>query len=144
SVVIDPHTFLWSDDRWSGIPIQRFIIYELHVGTFTREGTFQAIIPLLDYLQQEVGITAIELMPVAQFPGARNWGYDGVFPFAVQSSYGGPDGLGRLVDAAHAAGLAVCLDCVFNHLGPEGNVLPRFGPVLTERYRTPWGAAINM
>jgi len=143
SVVIDPHTFLWSDDRWSGIPIQRFIIYELHVGTFTREGTFQAIIPLLDYLQQEVGITAIELMPVAQFPGARNWGYDGVFPFAVQSSYGGPDGLRAFVNACHERGIAVVLDVVYNHLGPEGNYLGDFGPYFTDRYRTPWGCAIN-
>ena len=93
SVVMVPDAFRWSDQSWSGIPLQRFIIYELHVGRFTREGTFQGIIPLLDYLQNDVGVTAIELMPVAQFPGARNWGYDGVSPFAVQSSYGGPDGL---------------------------------------------------
>ena len=143
SAVIDPHTFLWSDDRWSGIPIQGFIIYELHVGTFTREGTFHAIIPLLDYLQHEVGITAIELMPVAQFPGARNWGYDGASPFAVQSSYGGPDGLRALVNACHERGIAVVLDVVYNHLGPEGNYLGDFGPYFTDRYRTPWGCAIN-
>ena len=133
----------WTDAGWRGVPLSELVLYELHVGTFTPAGTFDAIVPRLDELR-DLGVTAVELMPVAQFPGARNWGYDGVFPYAVQSSYGGPEGLGRLVDAAHAAGLAVCLDCVFNHLGPEGNVLPRFGPVFTERYRTPWGEAINM
>ena len=133
----------WTDAGWRGVPLAELVLYELHVGTFTPQGTFDAILPRLAELR-ELGVTAIELMPVAQFPGARNWGYDGVFPYAVQDSYGGPEGLSRLVDAAHAAGLAVCLDCVFNHLGPEGNVLPRFGPVFTERYRTPWGAAINM
>lgn len=143
SAVIDPHTFQWSDDRWSGTPIERFIIYELHVGTFTREGTFQAVIPWLEYLQNDLGITAIELMPVAQFPGARNWGYDGVSPFAVQSSYGGPDGLRTLVNACHKRGIAVILDVVYNHLGPEGNYLGDFGPYFTDRYRTPWGCAIN-
>ena len=110
SSVIDPDAFVWSDHSWSGIPLERFIIYELHVGTFTREGTFQAIIPLLDYLQNDVGVTAIELMPVAQFPGARNWGYDGVFPFAAQDSYGGPQGLKSLINACHQRGLAVILD----------------------------------
>jgi len=133
----------WTDAGWRGVPLSELVLYELHVGTFTPGGTFDAIVPRLAELR-DLGVTAIELMPVAQFPGARNWGYDGVFPYAVQNSYGGPEGLSRLVDAAHAAGLAVCLDCVFNHLGPEGNVLPRFGPVFTERYRTPWGAAINM
>jgi maltooligosyltrehalose trehalohydrolase len=133
----------WTDAGWRGVPLSELVLYELHVGTFTPEGTFDAIVPRLPELR-DLGVTAIELMPVAQFPGARNWGYDGVFPYAVQNSYGGPEGLSRLVDAAHAEGLAVCLDCVFNHLGPEGNVLPRFGPVFTERYRTPWGAAINM
>lgn len=143
SEVIDSHTFQWSDDRWSGTPIERFIIYELHVGTFTREGTFHAIIPLLDYLQNDLGITAIELMPVAQFPGTRNWGYDGAFPFAVQSSYGGPEGLRAFVNACHERGIAVVLDVVYNHLGPEGNYLGDFGPYFTDRYRTPWGCAIN-
>src|SRR6266478_3110772 len=143
SAVIDPDAFLWSDHSWSGIPLEGFIIYELHVGTFTREGTFQAIIPLLDYLQNDVGVTAIELMPVAQFPGARNWGYDGVYPFAVQASYGGPLALQRFVNAAHAHGLAVALDVVYNHLGPEGNYLGQFGPYFSNRYRTPWGRAIN-
>ena len=143
SAVTVPHTFQWSDDRWSGAPIERFIIYELHVGTFTREGTFQAIIPLLEYLQNDVGVTAIELMPIAQFPGTRNWGYDGASPYAVQSSYGGPDGLRALVNACHERGIAVILDVVYNHLGPEGNYLSDFGPYFTDRYRTPWGCAIN-
>ena len=133
----------WTDAGWRGVPLSELVLYELHVGTFTPEGTFDAIVPRLAELR-DMGVTAIELMPVSQFPGPRNWGYDGVFPCAVQDSYGGPAGLSRLVDAAHAAGLAVCLDCVFNHLGPEGNVLPRFGPVFTDRYRTPWGQAINM
>jgi 1,4-alpha-glucan branching enzyme len=112
------------------------------VGTFTPEGTFDAIIPYLDELR-ELGITAVELMPVAQFPGNRNWGYDGVYPFAVQNSYGGPEGLKRLVDACHQRGLAVVLDVVYNHLGPEGNYLADFGPYFTQRYQTPWGGAIN-
>ncbi len=143
SMVVDPKIFRWSDRSWTGMPLDDLIIYELHVGTFTEEGTFEAIIPHLPYLKDAVGITAIELMPVAQFPGRRNWGYDGVYPYAVQWSYGGPDGLKRLVDACHAAGLAVILDVVYNHLGPEGNYLGAFGPYFTERYRTPWGAAVN-
>ncbi len=143
SVVIDPESFGWTDAAWRGMPLNDMIIYELHVGTFTQEGTFEAIIPHLSYLKDTVGITAIELMPVAQFPGGRNWGYDGVYPFAPQSTYGGPDGLKRLVDACHAMGLAVILDVVYNHLGPEGNYLGEFGPYFTDRYRTPWGAAIN-
>jgi maltooligosyltrehalose trehalohydrolase len=142
SEVVDPD-HAWTDAAWPGLPLADVVLYELHVGTFTPEGTFDAAVPRLAELAQ-LGVTMIELMPVAQFPGERNWGYDGVFPYAAQHSYGGPDGLRRLVNAAHAAGLAVCLDCVFNHLGPEGNVLPRFGPVFTERYRTPWGPAINM
>jgi len=142
SAVVD-HAFAWTDAEWRGVPLHRLVFYELHVGTFTPEGTFDAIVPRLRELA-ELGVTAVELMPVAQFPGARNWGYDGVFPSAVQQSYGGPAGLRRLVDAAHAAGLAVCLDVVLNHLGPEGNVLPRYGPYLTDRYRTPWGPAMNV
>ncbi|MDH4186644.1 MAG: alpha-amylase family glycosyl hydrolase, partial [Nitrospira sp.] len=143
SVVVDPDSFRWTDAAWQGMPLKDMIIYELHVGTFTREGTFEAIIPQLSYLKETVGITAIELLPVAQFPGSRNWGYDGVHPFAPQSTYGGPDGLKRLVDACHAAGLAVILDAVYNHFGPEGNYLGEFGPYFTDCYRTPWGAAIN-
>ena len=141
SQVIDP-TFAWSDSEWKGIVLEKSIFYELHVGTFTSEGTFEAIIPHLDYLC-ELGITSVELMPVAQFPGERNWGYDGTYPFAPQNSYGGPDGLKRLVDACHSRGLAVVLDVVYNHLGPEGNYLHSFGPYFTNRYHTPWGDAVN-
>jgi maltooligosyltrehalose trehalohydrolase len=143
SAVVDPHEFRWTDHDWRGLALQDYVIYELHVGTFTEAGTFDAIIPQLQYLKQEVGITAVELMPVAQFPGARNWGYDGVYPFAPQNSYGGPAGLKRLIDACHKQGLAVVLDVVYNHLGPEGNYLSDYGPYFTDRYRTPWGQAIN-
>src|ERR1051325_8747954 len=143
SEVIDPDAFQWSDDHWAGLPFQQLVIYELHVGTFTKEGTFQAIIPFLEYLRNDVGITAIELMPVAQFPGRRNWGYDGAYPFAVQASYGGSEGLKAFVNACHRQGIAVVLDVVYNHLGPEGNYLGDFGPYFTDRYRTPWGCAIN-
>jgi maltooligosyltrehalose trehalohydrolase len=135
-------SFPWEDDSWSGLPLEQYVIYELHAGTFTPEGTFDAIIAHLDRLK-ELGVTAIELMPVVQFPGDRNWGYDGVDLFAVQSSYGGPAGLKRLVNACHLHGLAVVLDVVYNHLGPEGNYLADFGPHFTDRYRTPWGQAIN-
>lgn len=142
SQVVDPHAFAWSDSCWFGPAQQELIFYELHVGTFTLEGTFDAMIPHLEGLR-ELGVTAVELMPVAQFPGSRNWGYDGVYPFAVQNSYGGPEGLMRLVDACHRCGLAVFLDVVYNHLGPEGNYLGDFGPYFTDRYRTPWGLALN-
>jgi maltooligosyltrehalose trehalohydrolase len=135
--------FPWEDHRWSGLPLEEYIIYELHVGTLTREGTFEAAIPHIDELKA-LGITAVELMPVAQFPGNRNWGYDGVYPFAVQDSYGGPEGLRRLVNACHRQGLAVILDAVYNHFGPEGNYLADFGPYFTERYQTPWGSALNL
>jgi len=141
SEVIDPQ-FSWGDDSWFGLPLRDYLIYELHVGTFTPEGTFEAIIPHLDNLK-ELGITAVELMPVAQFPGSRNWGYDGVYPFAVQDSYGGPEGLKRLVNACHRSGLAVILDVVYNHLGPEGNYLWNFGPYFTDRYKILWGSTIN-
>ncbi len=141
SGVVDS-SFNWKDTCWFGLPLQDYIIYEIHPGTFTQEATFQAIIPFLDGLKA-LGITAIEIMPVAQFPGGRNWGYDGVYPFAVQGSYGGPDGLRHLVNACHERGLAVVLDVIYNHLGPEGNYLAEFGPYFTERYRTPWGAAVN-
>jgi maltooligosyltrehalose trehalohydrolase len=141
SQVIDP-SFGWTDQDWRGIPLDQFVIYELHAGTFTPEGTFDAIIPRISGLR-ELGITAIEIMPVAQFPGNRNWGYDGVYPFAVQDSYGGPAALKRLVNGCHANGIAVVLDVVYNHLGPEGNYLADFGPYFTDYYRTPWGAAIN-
>ncbi|WP_088431843.1 malto-oligosyltrehalose trehalohydrolase [Halomicronema hongdechloris] len=142
SVVVDHGAFAWADREWTGVPLADYVIYELHVGTFTPEGCFDAIIPRLAELK-ELGITALELMPVAQFPGDRNWGYDGVYPFAVQHSYGGPEGLKRLVDACHQQGLAVVLDVVYNHFGPEGNYTADFGPYFTDTYRTPWGAAIN-
>jgi len=141
SQVVDTD-FLWHDSSWSGLPLEDYIIYELHVGTFTPAGTFEAIIPYLDELRG-LGVTALELMPVAQFPGDRNWGYDGVYPFAVQDSYGGPNGLRFLIDACHRKGLAVVLDVVYNHLGPEGNYIADFGPYFTDRYKTPWGAALN-
>ena len=143
SEIIDPHTFSWTDREWRGMPLEQYIIYELHTGTFTPEGTFDAMINRLPYLRDQVGITAIELLPVAQCPGTRNWGYDGVYLFAPQNNYGGPDGLKRLVDACHAAGLAVIMDVVYNHLGPEGNYLADLGPYFTDTYRTPWGSAIN-
>jgi maltooligosyltrehalose trehalohydrolase len=134
--------FDWHDAGWRGVPLSKYVIYELHVGTFSRAGTFAGVAAELERLKK-LGVTAIELMPVAQFPGERNWGYDGVYPFAVQSSYGGPKGLQRLVDECHRVGLAVVLDVVYNHLGPEGNYLSDFGPYFTERYQTPWGRALN-
>ena len=141
SAVVD-RRFDWTDSDWSGIGLHEYITYELHVGTFTSAGTFDAVIDHLDTLA-ELGVTAVELMPVAQFPGGRNWGYDGVQPFAPQNTYGGPNGLKRLVDACHNRELAVVLDVVYNHLGPEGNYLGQFGPYFTDRYRTPWGEAVN-
>lgn len=135
-------SFPWEDQGWFGLPLKDYVIYEMHVGTFTAAGTFEAIIPHLDELK-DLGVTAVELMPVAQFPGDRNWGYDGVFPFAVQTSYGGPEGLKRWVDACHRHGMAAILDVVYNHLGPEGNYLADFAPYFTERYKTPWGPAVN-
>jgi len=142
SRVCDPDAFKWSDDQWCGIALEDYVIYELHIGAFTPAGTFASAIEKLGYLR-DVGITAVEIMPVAQCPGARNWGYDGVYPYAVQSSYGGPDELKRLVDAAHRAGLAVIMDVVYNHLGPEGNYLPDFMPCFSHRYKSPWGEALN-
>jgi maltooligosyltrehalose trehalohydrolase len=142
SEVVDP-AFNWSDQRWGGLPIKDYVLYEIHVGTFTAEGTFDAAAARLDELEA-LGITAVELMPVGQFPGSRNWGYDQVYPFAVQASYGGPQGLKRFVDACHRRGLAAVLDVVYNHLGPEGNYLADFAPYFTDRYRTPWGPAINL
>ena len=142
SQVVD-HSFSWNDHYWFGLPLHKYLIYELHVGTYSLEGTFEAIIPHLAELS-ELGVTAIELMPVAQFPGERNWGYDGAYPFAVHNSYGGPAGLKRLVDACHQQHLAVILDVVYNHLGPEGNYLTDFGPYFTARYKTPWGLALNL
>jgi maltooligosyltrehalose trehalohydrolase len=134
--------FPWEDHWWTGLPLRDYLIYELHVGAYTPEGTFDAVIAHLDDLR-DLGVTALNCMPVAQFAGTRNWGYDGVCPFAPQNSYGGPGGLKRLVNACHRAGMAVILDVVYNHLGPEGNYLSDFGSYFTERYRTPWGAAMN-
>ena len=142
SQVIDLRAFRWNDAGWRGLPLNAYIIYELHVGTYTSEGTFDAIIPYLDEIAN-LGVTALELMPVAQFPGNRNWGYDGAYPFAVQNTYGGPEGLRRLVNACHQRKLGVVLDVVYNHLGPEGNYLGDYGPYFTDRYRSPWGEALN-
>jgi maltooligosyltrehalose trehalohydrolase len=139
--VIDPD-FEWTDDRWQGLDLADYVFYELHVGTFSPKGTLEAIVPFLGELKG-LGVNAIELMPLAQFPGTRNWGYDGVHLFAVQNSYGGPQALKRLVDACHGHQMAVVLDVVYNHLGPEGNYLGQFAPYFTERYRTPWGQAVN-
>jgi len=142
SQVVDHGAFPWEDDRWKVMPLVDMIMYEIHVGTFSPEGTFEGIISRLSDLKQ-LGISAIEIMPVSQFPGERNWGYDGVYHYAVQKSYGGPDGLKRLVNECHKKGIAVILDVVYNHLGPEGNYLREFGPYFTDRYCTPWGEAIN-
>ena len=142
SALVWPERFRWTDRAWEGLPLERLVFYELHVGTFGRLGTFAGVARQLDRLK-ELGITAVELLPIAQFPGRRNWGYDGVYPFAVQHSYGGISGLQRLTDACHAHGLALFVDVVYNHLGPEGNHLASFGPYFTDRYRTPWGAALN-
>jgi maltooligosyltrehalose trehalohydrolase len=142
SVVVDTAVFPWTDGGFRGHELADVVLYELHVGTFTRTGTFEAVIPHLPQLV-DLGVTALEIMPVAEFPGSRNWGYDGVHLFAAQSTYGGPRGLRRLVDACHAQGLSVVLDVVYNHLGPEGNYLADFGPYFTDRYKTPWGGAIN-
>lgn len=140
--IVDPSGFKWTDDQWRGLDFNDYIIYELHIGTFTPQGTLDAAIEKLPYLKQ-LGITAVELMPVNAFPGRHNWGYDGVGLYAVQNSYGGPEALRRFVDAAHRAGLAVIQDVVYNHLGNEGNYLRAFGPYFTDHHTTPWGEAIN-
>ncbi len=142
SALVDVGAFAWTDASFVPPPPDRRVTYEIHVGTFTPQGSFDAVIDRLPHLRQ-LGVTCLELMPVAQCPGGRNWGYDGVAPFAPSQAYGGPAGLARLVDACHAAGLAVVLDVVYNHLGPEGNYLRDFGPYFTDRYRTPWGEAVN-
>ncbi|MDX5347413.1 MAG: malto-oligosyltrehalose trehalohydrolase [Hymenobacteraceae bacterium] len=142
SAVVNHHEFNWTDSNWQVFPLEQMIIYELHIGTFTDEGTFEAAIEKIPYLK-ELGVNTIELMPVAQFPGSRNWGYDGVYPFAAQQSYGGPDGLKKLINACHEQELAVVLDVVYNHMGPEGNYLNDFGPYFTDKYHTPWGKALN-
>jgi len=143
SRLVDPRAFAWSDAGWRGIAMADAIIYELHIGTFTTAGTFDGAIERLGYLRR-LGVTAIEILPVAQFPGTRNWGYDGASLYGVQHSYGGPEGLRRLVNAAHAAGLAVLMDVVYNHVGPEGNYLAEFGPYFSDRWSTGWGQGFNL
>ena len=142
SELVDLRDFEWTDRDWKGAPLEDSVFYELHVGTFSQEGIFAAVLESLDQLAA-LGVTTIEIMPIAQFPGSRNWGYDGAYPFAVQNSYGTPRDLQRFVNAAHSQGLAVALDVVYNHLGPEGNYLSEYGPYFTDRYKTPWGAALN-
>jgi len=142
SEAIDLSSFKWTDQNWKTPALDDYIIYELHTGTFSPEGTFAGIEKKLDHLI-DLGITAIEIMPVAQFPGTRNWGYDGVGPYAVQNSYGGAHGLQQLVDTCHSRGIAVILDVVYNHIGPEGNYLNDFGYYFTSKYSTPWGDALN-
>lgn len=141
SAVVDTH-YKWKDRTWKGLHLAEMVIYELHTGTFTPQRNFQGIISRLEHLRS-LGINAIEILPLAQFPGTRNWGYDGVYPFAVHNSYGSVDGLKELVDAAHLHGIAVILDVVYNHFGPEGNYFSQYGPWFTEKYKTPWGPAIN-
>jgi maltooligosyltrehalose trehalohydrolase len=142
SRVVDHAAFVWSDGGWRGLPLAGSVLYECHVGTFSAEGTFDGAIAHLDHLAG-LGIDAIELLPVAEFSGDRGWGYDGVDLFAPHHAYGGPDGLKRLVDAAHARGLGVVMDVVYNHLGPAGNYLPLFGPYFSGRHQTCWGPAVN-
>ena len=142
SELIRLEDFNWTDEGWENIPLSEMIMYELHTGTFSPEGNFEGISARLDYLK-DLGINAIELMPVAQFSGRRNWGYDGVYPFAVHDSYGGAIGLMKLVNDCHRRGLAVMLDVVYNHFGPEGNYLSEFGPYYSENYSTPWGKPVN-
>ncbi|MDO6430532.1 malto-oligosyltrehalose trehalohydrolase [Flavitalea sp. BT771] len=142
SEVVDHVGYQWNDNDWKGLPLETLIFYELHVGAFTAEGTFMAAVSLLDDLVA-TGVNAIELMPVCQFPGSRNWGYDGAFLYSVQNNYGGPEGLKKFVDACHQKGIAVFLDVVYNHVGPEGDYLPFFGPYFSDKYHTPWGKAFN-
>ena len=142
SQAVDTSSFSWDDQNWVNPPLEKYLLYELHTGTFTAEGTFQALESKLDYLKA-LGVNAIEIMPVAQFSDSRNWGYDGVYPYAVQNSYGGASGLQHLINTCHNKGIAVVLDVVYNHFGPEGNYLSEFGPYLTSKYCTPWGEAVN-
>ena len=143
SRVYDHGRFAWTDAGWRGVALPGSVVYELHIGTFTPEGTLDAAIGRLDHLV-DLGVDLVELMPVAAFPGQHGWGYDGVHPYAVHEPYGGPDALKRFVDACHQRGLGVCLDVVYNHLGPSGNYLPRFGPYFTDKHHTPWGAGVNL
>ena len=144
SAVVDPRAFAWTDDGWRGVPLQQAVVYELHVGTFSETGTFTGVTERLPYLA-DLGVTVLELMPVADFPGSRNWGYDGVSLYAPSRAYGAPDDLRRLVDTAHRCGLAVVLDVVYNHFGPDGAYAPQFSPFyLSTRHHSPWGAAVNL
>ena len=143
SRIVDPAAFEWHDAGWQARPLAAGVLYELHVGTFTEEGTFDGAIARLDHLVS-LGVTHVELMPIAEFGGDRGWGYDGVDLYAPHHAYGGPDGFVRLVDAAHQRGLAIILDVVYNHLGPAGNYIARFGPYFTDRYLTPWGDSVNL
>jgi maltooligosyltrehalose trehalohydrolase len=143
SQCIDHDAFAWTDRAWQAAPLASALIYELHIGTFSEPGTYDGAIARLEHLV-DLGVTHVELMPVAEFSGSRGWGYDGVDLFAPHHHYGDPDALKRLVDACHARGLAVLLDVVYNHLGPAGNYLDRFGPYFTDRYHTPWGPAVNL
>jgi maltooligosyltrehalose trehalohydrolase len=143
SRIVDHSAFRWSDSGWAAPPLSSAIFYELHVGTFTPEGTFDGVVAKLDYLLQ-LGVTHVEIMPVGEFPGSRGWGYDGVDLYAPHNAYGGPGGFKRLVNACHQKGLAVILDVVYNHLGPVGNYLGQFGPYFNDNFHTPWGAAVNL
>jgi maltooligosyltrehalose trehalohydrolase len=143
SRLFDVDSHRWSDTSWPGVRLEEAVVYELHVGTFTDEGTLDSAIERLDHLV-ELGVTLVELLPLSPFPGRHGWGYDGVAPYAVHEPYGGPAALQRFVDVAHGRGLGVCLDVVYNHLGPDGNFLDEFGPYLTDRHTTPWGPAVNL
>jgi maltooligosyltrehalose trehalohydrolase len=142
SRVVEPDGFKWTDKDWKGLALRDYVVYELHAGTFTPEGTFEAVTRKLAHLKS-LGVTAVELMPVAEFPGARNWGYDGAHLYAPQSTYGGPEGLKKLIDACHREGLAFILDVVYNHLGPEGNYAGEYMPLYSEAHKSPWGAGLN-
>lgn len=142
SEVIDPDAYRWKTAGWNGRGFDDLVLYELHLGAFTREGTFTAAIDRLDHLSS-LGVTAIQIMPVADFPGRRNWGYDGVLPYAPDGSYGRPEEFKRLIDEAHVRGICVFLDVVYNHFGPDGNYLPIYAPLFTDKHKTPWGSAIN-
>ncbi len=143
SSIIDPRAFTWTDQKWKGIAQKKLIFYECHVGTFTKEGTFQALLNKLPYLK-DLGITCLEIMPIAQFSGKWNWGYDGVSLFAPHNAYGAPEDLKKLIDSCHRLGIAVCLDVVYNHFGPEGCFIEEFAPYMTTRYQSPWGKAVNL
>ena len=143
SAVVDLDSFAWTDQDWRGVDLEGSVIYETHVGTFTPEGTLDAAVDRLPHLV-DLGVSVVELLPLASFPGSHGWGYDGVAPYTVHEAYGGPAALQRFVDAAHRLGLAVCLDVVYNHLGPDGNYLGEMGPYFTDTHPTPWGQALNL